>query len=98
MMTSNKFMIWLKLSISLFCIILIIIGFGFGYIYNNYKNEACIENPLSYGIEKFNDINDDDFTCACTTMSGLVNPFYFNEDGVFRGKFSDSQVTIIPLK
>ncbi len=95
-MKPNKFIGWLKLSISLFCMILILIGFGFGYIYNNHKNGACVERPLSYGIEKFNRANNDSFTCACTSMSGLTNPFYFNEDGVFRGTFLESQIKIIP--
>lgn len=92
----NKFIVWLKLAILLFCVILIIIGFSFGYIYNNYKNGACTERPLSYGIEKINEINNNNFTCACTTTSGITNPFYFNESGVFRGTFIDSYIEIIP--
>lgn len=95
---NEKLIISIKISILLFCLILLVIGFMFGYIYNNYKNEACAERPLSYGIEKMNDLNNASFTCACTSISNkMINPFYFNESGVFRGTFLDSQIiTIIP--
>lgn len=96
MMNSNNFNNWLKLSIALSFIILIVIGFALGYIYNNYKNEACTERPLSYGIEKFNDINNDSFTCACSPKSYNTNPFYFDEHGVYHGTFLDSQIVILP--
>ncbi len=93
---SGGFMKLLKLSILIFCLILIVIGFGFGYIYNNNINGACVERPLSYGIEKINDLNDANFNCACTSNS-LTNPFYFNESGTFEGRFLDSQIlTIAP--
>jgi len=72
-MTKNNY-IWLKVVISLFCLILIFIGFGFGYIYHGYKSGACIERPLSYGIEQLNDMNDDNFTCSCSSLRGL-QPF-----------------------
>lgn len=92
----NNFTFWLKLSISLFCLILILIGFVFGYVYNNYKNGACSDRPLSYGIEKVNLLNNDSFTCACTSISGKTNPFYFDESGLYYGTFLESQIKIIP--
>lgn len=95
-MIKSNFIVWLKLSILLFSIILILIGFTMGYVYNNYKNGSCSERPLSYGIEKFNEINNDSFTCACSAISGTTNPFYFNENGVYRGTFLDSQIEILP--
>lgn len=95
-MTQNNFINWLKFVSTLFCLILIVIGFAFGYIYNNYNSGACIDRPLSYGIEKMNDINNENFICSCTTISGTTNPFYFNESGIYRGTFLDSQITIIP--
>lgn len=95
-MKTNKFTTWLKLSISLFCLILILIGFAFGYIYNNYKSGACTERPLSYGIEKLNDMNNASFTCACSPKSNEINPFYFDESGIYHGTFLDSQIELIP--
>ena len=93
---SGGFMKLLKLSILIFCLILIVIGFGFGYIYNNNINGACVERSLNYGIEKINDLNDASFTCACTS-AGITDPFYFNETGIYEGRFLDSQIlTIAP--
>ena len=87
---------WLKIVILLFCITLIIIGFGFGYIYNNYKNGACIDRPLSYGVEQLNDINNENFTCSCTPKYGQVNPFYFNQDGIISVTNPDNLLIITP--
>ena len=95
-MFSSKFIGWLKVAISIACVILILLGFLLGYVYNNYSNGACKDTPLSYGIEKLNDMNDDSFTCACTSLSGEINPFYFDKSGTFEGTFLDSQITIIP--
>ena len=75
----------LKISITLFCLILIFIGFGFGYIYSNYKSEACVQRPLSYGLEKLNDMNNADFTCSCISTSTDLKPFSFNENGLISG-------------
>ena len=85
MKNPNKFIRLLKLSILLFCVILILIGFAFGYIYNNYKSGACIERPLSYGIEKLNDMNNADFICSCISSSTNLKPFSFNENGLIDG-------------
>jgi len=94
--TLSNFWNWVKFSILIFSLILILIGFSFGYIYNNSVSGACIDRPLSYGIEKINKMNDENFICSCTSNSGKINPFYFNESGVYYGTFLDSQVTIIP--
>lgn len=84
-MKLNSFDSLLRISITLFCLILIFIGFGFGYIYSNYKSEACIERPLSYGIGKLNDMNNADFTCSCISSSQNLKPFSFNEEGLIDG-------------
>ncbi len=81
-MKIRNFINWLKFSILIFCLILILIGFLFGYIYYDDKNESCIGKPLFYGINKINEINNDEFTCSCTSMSGNINPFYFDESGI----------------
>lgn len=83
-MIQNNFIKWLKLSIVLFCLILILIGFALGYIYNNYSNGACSERPLSYAIEKLNDMNNANFTCSCDSISGNIESFSFNEDGLMK--------------
>lgn len=95
-MILNRFVNWMKFAIVLFSLILILIGFSFGYIYNNYISGACIDRPLSYGIEKINEINNENFICSCTSYSGEMNPFYFNETGLFHGTFLESQIEIIP--
>ncbi len=82
MKTPNKFIKWLKVSILLLSVILILIGFAFGYIYNNYKSGACTERPLSYGVEKLNELNNDNFMCSCSSLSGKLEPFSFNEEGI----------------
>ena len=75
-MIFNSFKSLLKISITLFCLILILIGFGFGYMYNDYKSGACTQRPLSYGLEKLNDMNNANFTCSCSTISkNNLKPF-----------------------
>lgn len=69
---------WLKFSILLFIIILITVGFGFGYIY---ADTTCEEDPLKYSVQKLNEVNNDNFTCSCTALSGKIKPFYFDETG-----------------
>jgi len=75
---------WLVVSIILFSTILVLIGFAFGYLYNNYSNGVCREDPLSYGIDKINNINDDEFICSCTSNSNLMNHFNFDKDGFIK--------------
>lgn len=92
MKNSNKFIRLLKLSILLFCVILIIIGFAFGYLYNSYKTDSCAERPISYGVQKLNEINNDSFTCACTPISGNYETLSFDENGVVKNNL----LTLVP--
>ncbi len=85
-MTANKFIRWLKIVIVLFCLILIFIGFAFGYIYNNYKSGACTERPLSYAVERLNDMNNANFTCSCSAGSSNIEPFSFDEHGLIKNQ------------
>ncbi|KKM14436.1 hypothetical protein LCGC14_1706150 [marine sediment metagenome] len=84
-MTSDSFTTWLKVSITLFSVILILIGFLLGYLYNPSDGKVCTENPFTYGIEKINEVNNDEFICSCTSLSGKIDPFYFDENGVVKG-------------
>jgi hypothetical protein len=93
MMKMNKF--WLKSAIVIYCSILILIGFALGYIYNNYKNESCVERPLFYGIEMVDKLNNDSFTCSCSSLSKEVNPFHFNKDGIVADPFLDPVIDTI---
>ena len=100
MMFSSKFIRWLKFSILLFCIILILMGFAFGYIYNNYISDNCIGRPLSYGIEKLNDMNDAEFTCTCTGSSDskFIEPFSFNKNGLIKNNIININDDVFNIK
>lgn len=80
-MNLNNWQIWLKIVISLVCLILISFGFLLGYLYND---TSCTESPFTYGIEKLNERNNDNFTCLCSSYSGKLKPFSFNHNGIIK--------------
>jgi hypothetical protein len=90
----DRFMKWLKISISIFCLILLVIGFGLGYFYNNYTSGACIDKPLSYGISKLNDMNNANFTCSCSSAG--IEPFSFTENGLVSDYMINPQIISYP--
>lgn len=83
-MTENNFNNYFKAVIILASLIFILIGFALGYIYTDYiyGDEACIKDPLVYGINALNNYNDDNFHCTCNSQSGKIDPFSFTGEGV----------------
>lgn len=70
---------WLNLIIILIASIFFFFGFLAGYFY---LNKSCLENPLSYGLKKINNINNADLICSCFSPSNKFNSFTFDEKGI----------------
>lgn len=70
---------WLKIIILLIALIILLIGFLIGYFYGD---KSCIEDPLRYGVQKLNEVNEDNFICSCTPTKKVAMPFYFDETGI----------------
>lgn len=62
-------------------IILIIVGFIIGYFV--FKTEKCELNPLSYGIEKIEKINNLQILCTCSADDSRFKPFYFDDLSIY---------------
>ena len=73
-----KWQSWLKIIILLTTLILLSAGFLAGYLYNS----SCSKNPFIYIVEGLNKANNDDFTCSCSSYSGRIDPFSFDETGI----------------
>ncbi len=71
---------WLKVALVTGTLICITVGFLLGYLV--YSSDGCIQDPLTYGLEKMNEINEDYFMCSCY---GMEADFHFStqtmEDG-----------------
>lgn len=75
---------WMNLIIATSILILLIVGFLIGRISIKSESEECIANPLSYGVRVLEEVNDNiDFMCSCTTQDLLINPLYFDDEGVY---------------
>ncbi len=70
---------WLKFILVLLALIFLLIGFLIGYFYGD---KSCFENPFVYGVKELNRANSDQISCSCISMSGKLEPFSFDEDGM----------------
>ena len=68
----------MNIAIAVSILTCITIGFAIGYLM---KDDGCSVNPLVYGIEQINELNEDYFTCSCES-SKVEESFYFNQEGI----------------
>ncbi len=64
-------------------IVLSLIFLTLGFAIGNFtaKDKECTTNPLIYSVNKLNAMNDDSFTCSCT--SNTHDKFWFDEKGIY---------------
>ncbi len=74
----------IKICILICSLILLTVGFLLGYLY---ADRGCMENPLGFGVERMNDLNDGNFMCKCTSNTN-GQTFYFNEEYIRPEPFS----------
>lgn len=62
----------------------------------------CISNPLPYGIEKIEEVNNASFTCECRFLKGDTPTMLLTSEGWkvkeregFKAMFSDLNITLI---
>ena len=84
---NNKIHNLVKIAIVLSFSIFFVLGFFSGLLFEQFKNQSCVENPLVYGITKLNQLNQDKLTCTCSSGSAKTKPFLFNEEGVIQNIF-----------
>ncbi len=72
----------IKLAFSLLAIILIVVGILIGFVINN--QNSCEENPLVFGVERLEKLNDVNFSCSCHSTDYPLNPFYFDDEGIYK--------------
>ena len=56
--------------------IFFLIGFSVGYLYGD---KSCFKNPFIYGIKEMNELNNANFYCSCSDISGKQKSFSFDE-------------------
>ena len=61
-------------------LILLTVGFAMGYVYHTYQSEPCIQDPLTYGVNLLNDMNDDEYVCTCSAY-GNHEPLVIDKNG-----------------
>jgi len=76
---------WFRIVLIIGSLLLLILGYIIG---NLSLDKSCNNNPLAYGIEVLNDLNDDNFSCTCYS-SGSVNSFRFDSSGILEDKKID---------
>ncbi len=70
----------IKLVFVLVMTFFFIIGLAFGLVIDDKKNEQiCSQNPLVYGVQTLERINNANFTCSCYSTDSDLKPFYFND-------------------
>lgn len=76
----KKLMLW----ISIIIITCIVVLFGTGYYVGKTFSDGwkCVNNPLVYGIEKFNEVNYVSYGCDCYQEGISQRAFYFDKNGV----------------
>ena len=72
----------IKLAFSLLVIMLLLIGVAIGISINNRK--GCTTNPLVFGVEKLERLNDANFSCLCISTDSTFVPFYFDDEGIYK--------------
>ena len=72
----------LKLAISLLAIMFLLIGIAIGFIINN--QNSCEANPFVFAVEKLEKLNDVNFSCSCYSTDYSLNPFYFDDEGLYK--------------
>jgi len=61
---------WFYVALASAILLLLVSGFAFGYSYAIIKDNTCQFNPFLYGINKINELNDEDFNCKCVGVDG----------------------------
>ncbi len=89
-MKLDNWQTWLKIACVLIALIILLVGFLAGYFYGD---KSCIEDPFIYGINKLNEMNNDEFICSCSSFSGIIDPFTFNKDGVIQEEKFNSEIS-----
>ena len=79
---------WVKISIFLFILILVVVGFLAGYLINNQK--SCKASPFVFGVERVEKLNDINVSCVCISIDSAMNPFYFDDEGIYDERPSSS--------
>lgn len=78
--SKNEFRFWLIIAIILLVSIFLCVGYLYGKI--STENYECSNNPLTYGINKYNEANGEDYICNCYAMNGTSRSFYFDSEKV----------------
>lgn len=72
---------WFKFIVILTLFIFIGIGILIGIVIGD--NPSCNENPLVFGIERLEEINEVNFSCSCISTDSPLDPFYFDDEGIY---------------
>lgn len=63
-------------------IVMLYFGFSNGY--------ECLQQPLTYGVEKLNELNDVSLLCSCNAQEGGYNALLFDSNGFIPSNISYS--------
>lgn len=80
----NEFKTYIIIAIILSISIVFLIGFVVGKLSAN--GRECELNPLTYGLGKFNEVNEEEYICNCYAMSGSGKNFNFDSEKVRVGE------------
>jgi len=85
-MNNSKF--WYRLIVVLCAIILLISGFFIGKLTIKNESALCLTNPFTYSVQAIEKINNANFTCSCNSIDKPINPFYFDDKGIYTKPFN----------
>ena len=76
----KKLKFWMNVIILICALILFVSGYLLGHLLS--KDRECVNNPLIYGIEKFNEANYVSYGCNCYPEGSVQRAFYFSKEGI----------------
>lgn len=83
-----------QISFIIFIGILILLTAGILIGTMTSKDASCTNNPLAYGVEKLEEINEAQLSCSCFFPGNEYNSFGFDDEGVYD---QDKEITILTL-
>lgn len=77
----NKEQKWMVVVVVVSILVFTTLGYLIGYLNTD---KGCNNNPLVYGIQRMNEMNEDIFVCECISEISYSNSFEFDKSGMWQ--------------